>query len=285
MTTRPPARGLGRGLSALLGEPGTPPSASGAEMLPIDRIRPNPDQPRRRFDDAEIEGLAGSIRERGIIQPLIVRTDPSGDGWQIVAGERRWRAAQRAQLHEVPVVVRELDDVTVLEIAIVENVQRADLTPVEEARGYARLIEEFGHTQDRLGEIVGKSRSHIANTLRLLALPDGVLAFLADGRLSAGHARALIGLADAEKLAAQIVAKGLSVRETEALVRANRARPRSAPRQKVEKDADTRALEADLSAALSLPVTIEHKGEEGGEIRVRYKTLEDLDRLCMRLGS
>lgn len=285
MTTRPPARGLGRGLSALLGEPDASPGASGADRLPIDRIRPNPDQPRRRFDDADIEGLAASIREQGIIQPLIVRADPSGDGWQIVAGERRWRAAQRAQLHEVPVVIRELDDVTVLEIAIVENVQRADLTPVEEARGYARLIEEFGHTQDRLGEIVGKSRSHIANTLRLLALPDGVLAMLADGRLSAGHARALIGLPDAEKLAAQIVAKGLSVRETEALVRASRARPRSPARRTVEKDADTRALEADLSAALSLPVTIDHKGDEGGEIRVRYKTLEDLDGLCMRLGK
>lgn len=285
MATRPTGKGLGRGLSALLGEPEHVTEAQSPHHLPIDRIHPNPAQPRRRFDTAELENLAASIRERGVLQPLIVRPDPNGDGWQIVAGERRWRAAQMAQLHDVPVVVRQLDDAAVLEIAIVENIQRADLTPVEEARGYARLIEEFGHTQEKLGDIVGKSRSHIANTLRLLSLPDDVLALLADGRLSAGHARALIGTPNPALLALQVVARGLSVRETEALVKAARARA-AAPRvARAEKDADTKALEADLTAALRLPVKIEHRGEEGGELRLRYRSLEELDGLCRLLSQ
>lgn len=282
MATRATGKGLGRGLSALLGEPEAA-APRGAETIPIDRIRPNPDQPRRRFDETELEGLAVSIRERGVLQPLILRPDPSGDGYQIVAGERRWRAAQRAQLHEVPAVVRELDDATVLEIALVENVQRADLTPIEEARGYARLMKDYAYTQERVSEISGKSRSHVANTLRLLALPDEVMAMIADGRLTAGHGRALVGLPEAIGFAQNIIARGMSVREAEAMVKRHGGRLKERPRPP-EKDADTRALEADLSAALKLTVTIEHKGETGGEVRLRYRNLDELDAICERLG-
>lgn len=282
---RQPARGLGRGLSALMGDmeqAGEGAEAkSGAEKIAIDLIRANPDQPRRRFGEEEIEELAGSIREHGVIQPLILRPHPSGEGYEIVAGERRWRAAQRAQLHEVPAVVRELDDRTVLEFAIVENVQRADLTPVEEARGYSRLIEEFGHTQERLGAIVGKSRSHVANAMRLLTLPVSVLRHVEEGRLSAGHARALVGCEDAAALAEQVIRKGLSVRETEALVRNAKAAPAAKRRPLPGKDADTVALERDLSANLGMRVSIDHKGETGGgEIRISYKDLDQLDRIC-----
>ncbi|MGM0585168.1 MAG: ParB/RepB/Spo0J family partition protein [Pseudomonadota bacterium] len=276
-------------MSALLGDleetQGETP-AKAQTTIAIDMIRPNPEQPRRRFAEAEISELADSIRERGIIQPLILRPAPSGDGFEIVAGERRWRAAQKAQLHAVPAIVRELDDATVLEFAIIENVQRADLTPVEESRGYARLMEEFGHTQEELAEVVGKSRSYIANALRLLNLSEEVLDLVSEGKLSAGHARALITAEDPAALARQVVARGLSVRETEALVKA--AKPmaaRPARNKPAEKDADTRALELDLSANLGMKVRIEHKGEaEGGEIRVRYGSLEELDALCERLS-
>ncbi|MCV6596308.1 MAG: ParB/RepB/Spo0J family partition protein, partial [Mangrovicoccus sp.] len=220
-------RGLGRGLSALMADvaPQPEPTAQAAPRrpdmsLPIEQVEPNPDQPRRSFNEVALQELADSIREKGILQPLIVR--PFGGEpktYQIVAGERRWRAAQAAQLHEVPVIVRDFTDTEVLEIAIVENIQRADLNPIDEARGYAQLIERFGHTQEKLGEVMGKSRSHIANSLRLMQLPDEVQGMLAEGALSAGHARALITSEDASTLARQVVAKGLSVRDTEKLAK------------------------------------------------------------------
>jgi len=289
-----PRKGLGRGLSALLGdvEPEGAVPGAGAERGPptrlgIDRIQPNPAQPRRRFDEAELAELADSIRERGIIQPLIVRPDPDRPGqYQIVAGERRWRAAQAAALHEVPVVIRDLDDGAVLEIAIIENVQRADLSPIEEAQGYAQLIERFSHTQEALARIVGKSRSHLANMLRLLTLPEAVRAMLEDGRLTAGHARALIGASDPVALAREAIEKGLTVRQVEQA--AKRPKPaQGAPAAPVaEKDADTRLLEGDLSAAIGMSVRITHGGPEGsGEVRIRYRTLDDLDRLCQRLAE
>lgn len=283
---RQQGKGLGRGLSALIGdnEPDEGLASPEADAIAIDLIRPNPDQPRRRFSETEIDELAASIRERGVIQPLILRPDPSGDGYQIVAGERRWRAAQRAQLHEVPAVVRDLDDATVLEVAIIENVQRADLTPVEEARGYARLMQEFGHTQEKLAGIVGKSRPHIANALRLLTLPEPVLRHLDEGRLSAGHARALVTAENPVALAEQVIARNLSVRETEALAR--RAKPEApARRPAAGKDADTRALEMDLSANLGMKVRIDHKGEkDGGELRIRYASLDELDAICQLIS-
>ncbi|MEC9432864.1 MAG: ParB/RepB/Spo0J family partition protein [Pseudomonadota bacterium] len=283
---RQQGKGLGRGLSALIGdsEPDEGLASPEADAIAIDLIRPNPDQPRRRFSETEIDELAASIRERGVIQPLVLRPDPSGDGYQIVAGERRWRAAQRAQLHEVPAVVRDLDDATVLEVAIIENVQRADLTPVEEARGYSRLMQEFGHTQEKLAGIVGKSRPHIANALRLLTLPEPVLRHLDEGRLSAGHARALVTAENPVALAEQVIARNLSVRETEALAR--RAKPEApARRPAAGKDADTRALEMDLSANLGMKVRIDHKGEkDGGELRIRYASLDELDAICQLIS-
>jgi ParB family chromosome partitioning protein len=294
---REPRRGLGRGLSALMAdiappEPASPPRA--ADMsVPVEHLHPNPDQPRRSFASEALDDLARSIRERGVIQPLIVRPLPGRSGhYQIVAGERRWRAAQIAQLHELPVLVRDYDDTTVLEVAIIENIQRADLNPVEEAAAYRQLMDRFGHTQDRLADALGKSRSHIANTLRLLSLPDDVLAFLRQGTISAGHARALIGVSDAASLVRQIVARNLSVRETERLARADgkgKAQPGSGPRPRsalgvVEKDADTRALEADLSATLGLSVSIDHSPDtEGGQITLTYRSLDQLDDLCRLL--
>jgi ParB family chromosome partitioning protein len=294
-------KGLGRGLSALLADvapampspdAGTAPvevapgaSRSGVRSIPIDRIRANPNQPRRSFDERELEDLAASIREKGVIQPLILRPHPDQvDIFEIVAGERRWRAAQIAALHELPAVVRVLDDTEVLELAIIENIQRADLNAVEEAQGYRQLMDRFGHTQERLAEALGKSRSHIANLLRLLTLPESVLEHLRAGRLSAGHARALVTAANPEALARQVIERGLSVRQTEALAR-EVVRP-EAPRSRIPaKDADTRALEADLTANLRLKVTIDHRvGGQSGELRIRYTTLEELDGLCQLLG-
>ena len=285
-------KGLGRGLSALLADVGPEPARPlggapvGQRIIPIDRIRANPNQPRRSFEDKDLQDLAASIRAKGVIQPLIVRPHPEDpDGFEIVAGERRWRAAQMAEVHELPAVVRELDDSEVLELAIIENVQRADLNPVEEALGYRQLMDRFGHTQERLAEGLGKSRSHIANVLRLLTLPDTVLEHLRAGRLTAGHARALVTAANPEALAKQVIDRGLSVRQTEALAR-EAARPVAAPSARPVKDADTRALEADLSANLRLPVSIDHKASgKGGELRIRYKNLDELDGLCQRLGS
>ena len=286
---KPDRKGLGRGLSALLVDvdPGQGASAAPVRTLPIERIVPNPDQPRRTFDEAELEDLTRSVREKGVIQPLIVRKDPANAArYQIVAGERRWRAAQRAQLHELPVVVREFSDVEVLEIAIIENIQRADLNPVDEARGYRQLMDRFGHTQEKLAEALGKSRSHIANLLRLLSLPDPVLDMLIDGRLTAGHARALVPLADPLPLALQIVQNKLSVREAEKRAKTPVQPGTRMPARAPAKDADTRALEGDLSAALGLGVSIAHRADgQGGQLIVTYRDLDDLDRLCRLLSG
>ncbi|MDZ7710088.1 MAG: ParB/RepB/Spo0J family partition protein [Roseovarius sp.] len=260
-----------------------------ADMLvPVEKVHPNPDQPRRHFDEDALSDLARSIAEKGIIQPLIVRESPREAGcYEIVAGERRWRAAQMAKLHEVPVLLRSFTDIEVLEVAIIENIQRADLNPVEEASGYSQLMTKFGHTQEKLADVLGKSRSHIANAVRLLNLPEDVQEHLRNGRLSAGHARALITAPDASALARQIIQKGLSVRETEKLAKAEPAPNKTTkPSGKTEKDADTKALESDLSAALSMKVQIDHKpGQEGGALTIRYASLDDLDRLMALLSA
>ncbi|WP_299672439.1 ParB/RepB/Spo0J family partition protein [uncultured Roseobacter sp.] len=290
-------RGLGRGLSALMSdvaETETVVSAgpSAAErMVPIEQIAPNPDQPRKRFVEGDLDDLTASIREKGVIQPLIVRS-VADNQYEIVAGERRWRAAQAAKLHELPVVVRSFTDVEVLEVAIIENIQRADLNPVEEAAGYRQLMDRFGHTQEKLAEALGKSRSHIANLLRLLNLPETVLEMVRRGDLSSGHARALIPARDPLKLAQMIVKDGLSVRATEALVKRHAVEdsgpdPATARRTKVEpKDADTKALEDDLSASLGMKVVLTHKpGGETGQLTLHYKSLDDLDELCRILSA
>ena len=287
-------RGLGRGLSALLGEQvneavpvdGTP-APAGVRMAPIESLKPNPDQPRKIFTPEILEELAASIRDKGVLQPILVRSQPGEDGlWQIIAGERRWRASQMARLAEVPIVVREMDDVEVFEVAIIENVQRADLNPLEEAEAYRLLMDRFGRTQDAVAGIVGKSRSHVANTLRLLQLPEAVLAHVREGRLSAGHARALVNTPDPAALADQIVAEGLNVRQAEALARraADGPKPgRAKPaRADGEGSADVAALEQDLADALGLKVQLADKGGKG-EITIRYGTLEQLDDLCRRL--
>ena len=286
-------RGLGRGLSALMADVDGDRSAVAdaprrpEQTVPIERIAPNPDQPRRRFAPEALSELSNSIREKGILQPLILRPDPTKDGhYQIVAGERRWRAAQMAQVHEVPAIVRDFDDTEVLEVAIIENIQRADLNAVEEAQGYRQLMERFGHTQEKLAEALGKSRSHIANLMRLLGLPAPVLEHVAEGRLSAGHARALITADDPETAAAEVIRRGLSVRETEKLAGGAGARKpasrRVAPRGG-EKDADTKVLEQDLAASLGMSVSIEHGADGRGEIRIGYASLEQLDDLCQKL--
>lgn len=301
---------LGRGLAALIGEMGEPQASAprsgaargGPRRMPIEQVRPNPRNPRRAFLEEGLEDLTASIREKGIIQPIVVRPLKGADGFEIVAGERRWRAAQRASLHEVPVVVLELTDREALEIAIIENVQRADLNAVEEAQGYDSLMGEFSYNQNELAKVIGKSRSHIANTLRLLKLPAGVKAHLAEGRISAGHARALLACPDPERVARDVIAKGLTVRDVEALskVRAAveagpgaRALPsgkgRGAPERKGhgarghDAGADGRALEKRLSDALGLAVALEMKGE-AGELRIRFASLDQLDEICRRLG-
>ncbi|MEM8776569.1 MAG: ParB/RepB/Spo0J family partition protein [Pseudomonadota bacterium] len=298
MAERSSKRGLGRGLSALMSDV-TETSAASDEApkspersLPIELVEPNPDQPRRDFDEKALDDLAASIREKGIIQPLIVRQSPRrADAYEIVAGERRWRAAQMAKLHEVPVIIREFNDEEVLEVAIIENIQRADLNPVEEAFGYTQLMEKFGHTQEKLASVLGKSRSHVANSIRLLTLPIEVQAFLRDGSLSAGHARALVTSDDALALAKLVIRKGLSVRETEKLAKdANEnifkdsSKP-NAPKSST-KDADTKALEADLAANLGMKVSLDHSaGKEGGSMTIKYKSLDQLDDLCRRLTA
>lgn len=281
-------RSLGMGLAALLGgerdllgPPGDRPHAT--ETVPIEFLRPSPLQPRRIFDEEELAALAHSLREKGVLQPLLVRPAPAGaPGYEIVAGERRWRAAQRAGLHELPVIVRELDDRAVLELALVENLQRADLGPLEEARAYRRLIDEFGHDQEAIGELVGKSRSHVANTLRLLALPEPVAALLEAGRITAGHARALLAADDPAALAAEVVRRELSVRETEALVR-SRARARPQPRGGRRRDPDLLAFEERISARLGLPVAIQPSAK-GGRLSIRYSSLDQLEALLRRLA-
>jgi ParB family chromosome partitioning protein len=291
----PRTRGLGRGLSALLEE--TAPEAGGTEEarspreVPVELIRRNPEQPRKSFSEDDIEELAASIREKGVLQPILVRPAPGAPGeYQIVAGERRWRASQRAQLKTIPVLIREFDDLEVLEVAVIENVQRADLNPVEEAQGYKALLERFGRTQESVAQAVGKSRSHIANALRLLALPADVRAHLESGRLSAGHARAIAAAPDPSGLARRIVDDGLNVRQAEALARtaAQPPEPKSAEGRSASPrrggDADARALAADLEEILGLPVEIDYRGGKG-ELRVKYKTIDQLDDLCTRLSK
>jgi ParB family chromosome partitioning protein len=284
-------RGLGRGLSALLDEAaeaavsGDAPVTTGTSETPIELIHRNPDQPRRDFSEADIDDLAASIREKGVLQPILVRPMPGATGeFQIVAGERRWRAAQRAGLRQMPVVIRELNDLEMLEIAIIENVQRADLNAVEEAMGYRALMDRFGRTQDAVAQTVGKSRSHVANALRLLSLPEAVQLELRAGRLSAGHAKALASAPDPAGLARQVVERGLNVRDTETLARRAQGgdKPRSTSRGETNKDPDTRALEDDLADILGLDVKISDR-DGVGEVRIAYATLEQLDDLCRRL--
>ena len=292
--------GLGRGLSALMADVNAPEAQKTEDggqrrsdmSVPIENVFPNPNQPRRSFTPDQLEELAASVREKGIIQPLIVRARPGHpQQFEIVAGERRWRAAQMAQLHHVPVVLRDFDDVEVLEIAIIENIQRADLNPMEEAAGYKALMDRFGHTQDKLSEALGKSRSYIANLVRLLQLPDEVQTYLREGKLSAGHARALITSDDPSALARRVIQQGLSVRETERLTKQPKSHQKSGgaqprARKAVEKDADTRALEGDLTANLGMKVEINHTpGAEAGSITISDTDLEQLDELCMRLTA
>ena len=289
---KPRKGGLGRGLSALMADvelaPGAPAPGPGRAPLavPVEQLIPNPDQPRRQFEPEALAELAASIRNRGVLQPLIVRPHPTEpDLYQIVAGERRWRAAQIAQLHELPVLVRELNDTEVLEVALIENIQRANLNAIEEAASFRQLMDRFGHTQEKLADALDKSRSHISNSLRLLNLPDQVQGFVREGKISAGHARALITAPDPVTMARKVIDRNLSVRETEALARQQAERPEPAARVRAEKDADTRALEADLSAHLKMRVRIEHAGQEGGRLTITYRALDQLDRLCQALGA
>jgi ParB family chromosome partitioning protein len=279
---------LGRGLAMLIGDtPSLERDAEGHAQVkaPIEFLRPNPRNPRQAFGEAELQELAESIRERGIIQPILVRhLEGMTNVFEIIAGERRWRAAQRVGLHEVPIVIVEADDRQSLEFAIIENVQRADLNALEEALGYERLTSEFSYNQTDLAKTIGKSRSHVANTIRLLKLPDEAKKYLVDGSISAGHARALLSVENPEKLARQIVDEGLTVRDVERLVQERAAPPESKSPAKVrpEKDADTRALEKLLTDLLGLSVKINHQGENG-DVRIQYKSLEQLDLLCKRL--
>lgn len=285
MTDKPTR--LGRGLAALIGDmaamegPRVTDGSGGGRRLPVDFIIANRANPRRSFDPEQLEELTNSIREKGVMSPLLVRPTQDPNVFELIAGERRWRAAQKAGLHEVPVIVREVDDKEALELAIIENVQRADLNPLEEAMGYGQLIEQFDYTQQDLAQVIGKSRSHVANTMRLLRLPDDVKSMVASGTLTAGHARTLITVEDPAALARQIVDKGLSVREAEAL-----SQQREAPRRKADveapRDADTIALERRLADALGLSVALSHS-DKGGRLEIRYKTLEQLDDLCARL--
>ena len=298
-STKPVKRphGLGRGLSALLGDTAQEESVSAStrpgssiQSIEIALIQPHPEQPRRHFDDGALQELADSISKRGVIQPIIVRS--RGSGYQIVAGERRWRAAQRAQLHRIPAIVRDFDEAETLEIALIENIQREDLNPIEEADAYRKLIAQFGHSQEALGRLVGKSRSHVANLMRLLDLPVSVQRAVMEQRISMGHARALIGAADCEALARTVEQKGLSVRDTEKLVRKARtgeASPRASASPSMSgngKDADIAALEQHLADILGLKVDIAHQaGQGGGFLTLRYSTLDQLDMLCQRLSG
>jgi ParB family chromosome partitioning protein len=283
----PRRRGLGRGLDALLGvdtqDYAELDRLRHSKQVPIELLHPNRFQPRRHFDEEQLRSLAESISAQGILQPILVRRhSESANAFEIVAGERRWRAAQLAQLHEVPVVIKDLSDREALEVALVENVQRQDLSPIEEAEGYRRLLDEFGHTQDDLARTLAKSRSHIANTLRLLTLPDAVKAMLASGELSAGHARALVGHADPLSLAEKIVASGLTVRQTEKLASGDKGTERG-PRRTREKDPNALAVERDLELALGLRVSLDVRGG-GGVLSIHYNNLEQLDDVLTRLS-
>ncbi len=285
-------RGLGMGLSALLGNDvgDSPPGADGgppSRTVPIEFLTASPLQPRRRFPEAELDSLAQSLAAYGVLQPLLVRPRPgtaeayAAPGFEIIAGERRWRAAQRAGLHELPVVIRDLSDREVLEIALVENLQREDLSPIEEAEGYRRLMDEFGRTQDELAREIGKSRSHIANTLRLLKLPEVVRRFLEEGKLSAGHARTLLGADDPEAMARSIIERGMSVRDTEAMVQTGRLVQKSA-KGPIERDPDIVAFEDRLQSAIGLGCKLQPKAK-GGTLTIRYSNLDQLDRIARQL--
>ena len=277
------SRGLGRGLSALLGDEVAPSTARGEQSsrtLPVAFLKPNPLQPRRIFDEDELTSLTDSVAEKGVLQPILVRPTTKHDSYEIIAGERRWRAAQRAKLHEVPVVVRELSDSESLEIAIIENIQRSNLNPIEEETGYQELVNRFQYTQEQLARVIGKSRSHIANVLRLLKLSPRIQSLLSEGKISAGHAKMLVAAEDPELLADQIVRDGLNVRQLERKAKQSRTAP-NAP----TKDADTKALEHALSDALGLAVSIEHAGAKGGKVSIQYRTLEQLDQVIRLLQS
>jgi ParB family chromosome partitioning protein len=280
-STRKPTSRLGRGLSALIPDAPVSGPADALQTLPIEALEPGPFQPRGGMDRTSLEELAASIREHGILQPILARPKQGSPGtYEIIGGERRWRAAQAAQLHEVPVVIRDLGDREAMAAGLVENLQRQDLNALEEAEGYKRLVEEFGLTQENLGQSVGKSRSHVANTLRLLGLPDPVRDLLRNGILSAGHARALIGAAEPGRLAAQVVARGLNVRQTEALAAAT-PKASSPPRPQ---DPETRSLERDLTEKLGLQVAVRHQSR-GGELTIRYRDLDQLDGLVRLLSG
>ncbi len=286
MAAKPPRKGLGKGLSALMGDDFAPvvEKVQGIEIVSISDIEPNPDQPRKRFTDEEIGSLADSLRAKGVLQPILVRRNPrETPRYEIVAGERRWRAAQRAPLHEVPVLVQEFSDTEALEVALIENIQRVDLNPVEEAESYERLMQAHGYTQEQLAEAVSKSRSYIANSLRLVRLPDAVRDALRSGDISAGHARALIGATDAGGIVREIIAKGLSVRDVEKRVAPVRRSASGKPAEPA-KDADTLALEGDLSAALEAQVVLKPAANGKGTIQISYTSFDDLDRLCERFG-
>jgi ParB family chromosome partitioning protein len=288
-----PRRRLGRGLATLLGDAAsdvTPARARGPRRAPIEFLKPNPRNPRTQFREADLADLTASIREKGIIQPIVVRTVAGVENvYEIIAGERRWRAAQAAGLIDVPVVIQEADDKEALELAIIENVQRADLNAIEEAKGYERLAAEFGYSQSEIAKIIGKSRAHVANTLRLLNLPEATRKLLSDGAISAGHGRALLAVDHPDAVARRIVEEGLTVRDIESLGKAPRApetKSAKSPAAKsvAEKDADTRAMEKLLSDALGMKIAIHHHGE-GGEISVRYETLDQFDALCRLLSA
>ena len=295
MTGSDKKRGLGRGLSALMADVNEPLNNAASvvisdQSVPIEMIVPNPNQPRKTFESLALDDLVSSIQEKGVLQPLIVRK--VGDNFEIVAGERRWRAAQRAQLHELPVIVREFTDTEVLEVAIIENIQRSDLNPIEEAAGYKQLMDRFGHTQEKMAEALGKSRSHIANLMRLLNLPSSIQTHVIEGRLSSGHARTLVTIEDSEALVKKIIDGGLSVRQTEMLVKKSQERRDPAGQNvrlrqnKTEKDADTRALEEDLGAATGVKVSLSHKpNAESGQLTLHYSSLEQLDDLCRKLSG
>ena len=290
-------RGLGRGLSALMSDvtapvdrsTGAPTPRAPDLMIAIERIEPNPDQPRRYFNEDALNELASSIKEKGVIQPLIVRKSPRDDTkYEIVAGERRWRASQIAKLHELPVIVRDFTDTEVLEVAIIENIQRADLNAIDEAAGYKQLMDRFGHTQEQLSQALGKSRSHIANLMRLLNLPLDVQTQVIEGKLSAGHARALVGNEQASAIAQKVIQQGLSVRETEKLVKVDPAKEKVAQNNRVRaaaKDPDTAQLEQELSANLKMKVSIDHPvGSEAGKVTISYSNLDQLDDLLRILS-
>lgn len=295
MARKSDRKALGRGLSALLGDTNTPVPQGGAASVPqatsevaIDLIRANPNQPRKTFKKEDLDELAGSIKTHGVIIPVLLRPDPEDAArYQIVAGERRWRAAQLAGVHSVPAVVQDLDDKATLELAIIENVQRVDLDPVEEAQGYTQLLETFGYTQEELSNAIGKSRSHVTNILRLLTLPDKVVDMIRQGDLSPGHARALMKAEAPVSLAERAVSEGLSVRQVELLAREDpveRQVTPTPPAVKPTKDADTRQLEGDLTAAIGMRVSIDHRADgQGGQLVIRYRTLDDLDEVCRKL--